>query len=117
MHYSNLGNMLELQRDMKRSALLNTLLFILVPQLLNMASPADSFNLQASKFIDYDSNFSEEEQKQSKALKAACNLNNAACKLKLKDYKEAVKLCTKVQHSIHISFIKLHTNFKNEKNI
>ncbi|XP_042459415.1 70 kDa peptidyl-prolyl isomerase-like [Zingiber officinale] len=51
---------------------------------------------KASKFIDYDNNFSEEEQKQSKALKAACNLNNAACKLKLKDYNEAVKLCTKV---------------------
>ncbi|RWW40553.1 hypothetical protein BHE74_00054028 [Ensete ventricosum] len=48
------------------------------------------------KFIDYDNNFSEEEKKQSKALKAACSLNNAACKLKLKDYKEAIKLCTKV---------------------
>ncbi|CAL9747576.1 unnamed protein product, partial [Musa acuminata subsp. burmannicoides] len=51
---------------------------------------------KGAKFIDYDNNFSEEEKKQSKALKAACSLNNAACKLKLKDYKEAIKLCTKV---------------------
>lgn len=29
-------------------------------------------------------------------LKINCNLNNAACKLKLKDYKEAVNLCTTV---------------------
>lgn len=48
------------------------------------------------KYIDYDSAFEEEDKKQSKALKVACNLNNAACKLKLRDYKEAEKLCTKV---------------------
>ncbi|PKI67368.1 hypothetical protein CRG98_012238 [Punica granatum] len=51
---------------------------------------------KAVKYIDYDSTFSEEEKKQAKALKVACNLNDAACKLKLKDYKEAEKLCTKV---------------------
>nr|XP_043622845.1 peptidyl-prolyl cis-trans isomerase FKBP62-like isoform X2 [Erigeron canadensis] len=51
---------------------------------------------KAAKFIEYDSSFSEEEKKQSKALKVSCNLNNAACKLKLKDYKQAEKLCTKV---------------------
>ncbi|KDP45275.1 hypothetical protein JCGZ_15140 [Jatropha curcas] len=51
---------------------------------------------KAVKYIEYDSSFSEEEKKQAKALKVACNLNNAACKLKLKDYKEAEKLCTKV---------------------
>lgn len=51
---------------------------------------------KAAKFIEYDTNFSEEEKKQSKALKITCNLNNAACKLKLKDYKQAEKLCTKV---------------------
>lgn len=52
--------------------------------------------MQAAKFIEYDTDFSEEEKKQSKALKISCNLNNAACKLKLKDYKQAEKLCTKV---------------------
>ena len=52
--------------------------------------------MQAVKYIESDSSFSEEEKKQAKALKVACNLNNAACKLKLKDYKQAEKLCTKV---------------------
>lgn len=51
---------------------------------------------KAAKYIDYDTSFSEDEKKQSKALKISCNLNNAACKLKLKDYKQAEKLCTKV---------------------
>ncbi|KAF9610756.1 hypothetical protein IFM89_024612 [Coptis chinensis] len=51
---------------------------------------------KAGKFIEYDTNFSEEEKKQSKVLKVSCNLNNAACKLKLKDYKQAEKLCSKV---------------------
>lgn len=52
---------------------------------------------QAVKYIEYDSSFSEEEKKQAKALKVACNLNDAACKLKLKEYRQAEKLCTKVQ--------------------
>ncbi|KAG8048012.1 hypothetical protein GUJ93_ZPchr0008g12251 [Zizania palustris] len=39
---------------------------------------------------------SEDEKNQSKQLKVTCNLNNAAFKLKLEDYKQAVKLCTKV---------------------
>ncbi|KAJ7950530.1 Peptidylprolyl isomerase [Quillaja saponaria] len=51
---------------------------------------------KAVKYIEYDSSFGEEEKKKAKALKVACNLNNAACKLKLKDYKQAEKLCTKV---------------------
>ncbi|KAH9305118.1 hypothetical protein KI387_009522, partial [Taxus chinensis] len=51
---------------------------------------------KAAKFIEFDSSFSEEEKKQAKPLKVTCNLNNAACKLKLKDYKQALTLCTKV---------------------
>ncbi|KAE8685079.1 Peptidyl-prolyl cis-trans isomerase FKBP65 [Hibiscus syriacus] len=51
---------------------------------------------KAVKYIEHDSSFGEEEKKQAKALKVACNLNNAACKLKLKDYQQAEKLCTKV---------------------
>ncbi|KAF5465108.1 hypothetical protein F2P56_015139 [Juglans regia] len=51
---------------------------------------------KAVRFIDHDSSFSEEEKKQAKVLKITCNLNNAACKLKLKDYKQAERLCTKV---------------------
>lgn len=51
---------------------------------------------KAVKYIEYDTSFGDEEKKQAKALKVACNLNDAACKLKLKDYKQAEKLCTKV---------------------
>lgn len=51
--------------------------------------------------IEQDSSFSEDEKKQSKALKVAVNLNNAACKLKLKGYKQAVNLCTKVKFLIY----------------
>ncbi|XP_044500443.1 peptidyl-prolyl cis-trans isomerase FKBP62-like [Mangifera indica] len=51
---------------------------------------------KAVKFIEYDSSFTDEEKQKAKVLKITCNLNNAACKLKLKVYKEAVKLCTKV---------------------
>ncbi|XP_047972681.1 peptidyl-prolyl cis-trans isomerase FKBP62-like [Salvia hispanica] len=51
---------------------------------------------KAVGFIVYDLSFSEEEKEQAKVLKASCNLNNAACKLKLKDYKEAKNLCSEV---------------------
>ncbi|KAF4374581.1 hypothetical protein G4B88_004833 [Cannabis sativa] len=51
---------------------------------------------KAVSFVEYDSTFTDEEKQQAKVLKITCNLNNAACKLKLKDYKQAEKLCTKV---------------------
>ncbi|KAK4732905.1 hypothetical protein R3W88_025893 [Solanum pinnatisectum] len=51
---------------------------------------------KAVSFIEYDSSFSDDEKQQVKLLKVSCNLNNAACKLKLKEYKEAAKLCSKV---------------------
>ncbi|KAF5941933.1 hypothetical protein HYC85_019575 [Camellia sinensis] len=51
---------------------------------------------KAVKFVEYDSIYSDDEKQQAKVLKVPCNLNNAACKLKLKDYKQAEKLCTKV---------------------
>ncbi|MED6113764.1 70 kDa peptidyl-prolyl isomerase [Stylosanthes scabra] len=51
---------------------------------------------KAIRYIEYDSSFSDEEKQKTKVLKITCNLNNAACKLKLKDYKQAEKLCTKV---------------------
>lgn len=68
-------------------------------RLMSTCLPRCSFG-QAVKFIEYDSSFSEDEKKQAKALKVACNLNNAACKLKLKQYNEAEKLCTKVIQGI-----------------
>lgn len=60
---------------------------------------------QAAKFIEYDSSFTDEEKQQSKVLKISCKLNNAACKLKLKDYKEAEKLCSKVSCLISFTII------------
>ncbi|KAK4585610.1 hypothetical protein RGQ29_023031 [Quercus rubra] len=51
---------------------------------------------KAVRFIEYDSSFSDVEKQQAKVLKITCNLNNAACKLKLNDFKQAEKLCTKV---------------------
>ncbi|GAB2221586.1 hypothetical protein Droror1_Dr00012771 [Drosera rotundifolia] len=48
------------------------------------------------KGAEYIETVSDEEKNQSEALKISCNLNNVACKLKLKDYKQAEKLCTKV---------------------
>ncbi|KAL5053886.1 hypothetical protein RYX36_034568 [Vicia faba] len=51
---------------------------------------------KAMKYIEYDSTFSDEEKQQAKPLKITCNLNSAACKLKLKDYKQTEKFCTKV---------------------
>ncbi|GKG03932.1 FKBP-type peptidyl-prolyl cis-trans isomerase domain-containing protein, partial [Tanacetum coccineum] len=50
----------------------------------------------ALSFVEYDSAFSEDEKQQAKLLKISCNLNNAVYKLKLREYKQAVKLCTKV---------------------
>lgn len=62
--------------------------------------PLTTFPLfaQGVRFIECDSSFSDVEKQQAKVLKITCNLNNAACKLKLKDYKQAEKLCTKVCH-------------------
>ncbi|KAG5027537.1 hypothetical protein JHK86_023451 [Glycine max] len=48
---------------------------------------------KAVKYIEYDSSFGEEEKKQAKTLKVACNLNNAACKLKLKETTRKQKNC------------------------
>eukprot|EP00898_Chlorokybus_atmophyticus_P000263 jgi/Chlat1/1237/Chrsp115S00751 len=51
---------------------------------------------QAIKCVEYDTSFSEEDKKQAKALKLPIYLNDAAVKLKLKQYSEAIKKCSKV---------------------
>lgn len=51
---------------------------------------------KVAKYIQHDSSFSAKEKKQSKVLKVLCNLNHAACCLKLKDFKKEVKLRSKV---------------------
>ncbi|XP_057518080.1 peptidyl-prolyl cis-trans isomerase FKBP62-like isoform X2 [Amaranthus tricolor] len=51
------------------------------------------------KAVDYvgeDASFGDEQQKQVKVLRVHCWLNAAACSLKREDYKEAIKLCSKV---------------------
>merc|ERR1712039_856430 len=51
------------------------------------------------KVIDlfsYIDNFKEDNKKQAKELKKVCELNRAACQLKLKDYVEAKKSCNNV---------------------
>ncbi|XP_058107370.1 70 kDa peptidyl-prolyl isomerase-like [Magnolia sinica] len=51
---------------------------------------------KAAKYVEYDHSFTDEEKIQATGLKISCNLNNAACKLKLGEYSEASRLCTKV---------------------
>ncbi|PWA72418.1 acyl-CoA N-acyltransferase with RING/FYVE/PHD-type zinc finger protein [Artemisia annua] len=53
-----------------------------------------AFEIELVSFVK--ANFDREEKKQTKSLKVSCNLNNAACKMKLKDYNQVKKLCTKV---------------------
>ena len=55
-----------------------------------------NYCLQAEKYIEFDHSFTDEEKVQANALRISCNLNNAACKLKLGEYLEASKQCTKV---------------------
>ncbi|TXG70247.1 hypothetical protein EZV62_005182 [Acer yangbiense] len=50
----------------------------------------------AVKLIEFDHSFTDDEKCLAKGLRISCNLNNAACKLKLEDYSQASKLCTKV---------------------
>ncbi|KAH1257919.1 Peptidyl-prolyl cis-trans isomerase FKBP65 [Glycine max] len=51
---------------------------------------------KAVKYIEFDHSFSEDEKCRANTLHLSCNLNNAACKLKLGEYIEASRLCTKV---------------------
>lgn len=52
--------------------------------------------LQATKIIEFDHSFTDEEKSLANALWLSCSLNNAACKLKLQEYSEVSRLCTKV---------------------
>ncbi|XP_059668285.1 70 kDa peptidyl-prolyl isomerase-like [Cornus florida] len=51
---------------------------------------------KASKYVEFDHSFNEDEKSQANALRLSCNLNNAACKLKLGENLQASRLCTKV---------------------
>ncbi|GAA0154326.1 chaperone [Lithospermum erythrorhizon] len=51
---------------------------------------------KAMGYISEDLSFAEDEQKLVKSLSVSCWLNCAACRLKLNNFQEAVKLCSKV---------------------
>ncbi|XP_060177594.1 70 kDa peptidyl-prolyl isomerase-like [Lycium barbarum] len=51
---------------------------------------------KASKFIQFDHSFNEDEKCRAHTLRLSCYLNNAACKLKMGEHQEASKLCSKV---------------------
>ncbi|KAJ6700187.1 PEPTIDYLPROLYL ISOMERASE [Salix purpurea] len=51
---------------------------------------------KATKYIEFDHSFTEDEMCLAKSLRLSCHLNNAACKLKTGEYLEASRLCTKV---------------------
>ncbi|KAJ4706723.1 Peptidylprolyl isomerase [Melia azedarach] len=51
---------------------------------------------KAAKFIEFDHSFTDDEKTLANGLRISCYLNNAACKLKLEEYSEASRLCTKV---------------------
>ncbi|KAI7736305.1 hypothetical protein M8C21_021192 [Ambrosia artemisiifolia] len=51
--------------------------------------------IMVSKYIEYKTNFEEDEKKQAKKLKISCNPNDVACKLKRKEYKKDKNLCAK----------------------
>ncbi|KAL8095194.1 hypothetical protein AgCh_036591 [Apium graveolens] len=51
---------------------------------------------KASKYVEYDHSFNADDKCRAKALQLSCHLNNAACKLKLDEFVEAARECTKV---------------------
>ena len=48
------------------------------------------------EYISEEVQFGDDELKLAKALRVSCWLNGAACSLKLNDFHEAIKLCSKV---------------------
>lgn len=52
--------------------------------------------MQALKYIEFDHVFNEDEMKVANSLRLTCSLNNAACKLRIGEYVEASRLCSKV---------------------
>ncbi|XP_059428085.1 70 kDa peptidyl-prolyl isomerase-like isoform X2 [Corylus avellana] len=51
---------------------------------------------KAAKYVEFDHSFTDAEKSIANAVWLSCNLNRAACKLKLGEFLEASGLCTKV---------------------
>ncbi|GER35782.1 peptidyl-prolyl cis-trans isomerase FKBP62 [Striga asiatica] len=90
-------NTSEFQRDMKRYMRSSWALFSFQKFMTTIS------RIQAINFIDYDSSFREErgerkeEKGKGKSVQVSCNLNNAACKLELKNIiSRTVKLSCEV---------------------
>lgn len=62
------------------------------------------YEIQASNYTEFSHSFTDDQKCLAKELRLSCLLNNAACKLKLGEYLEASRLCTKV-YSFSLSFI------------
>ncbi|KAL2505699.1 Tetratricopeptide repeat (TPR)-like superfamily protein [Abeliophyllum distichum] len=51
---------------------------------------------KAAEYVSEDVVFTDDDQKLVKTLRLSCWLNGAACSLKLNDFQEVIKLCSKV---------------------
>ncbi|KAJ8641324.1 hypothetical protein MRB53_018018 [Persea americana] len=51
---------------------------------------------KAAEYVSEDRYYEDDEEKAVKPLRVSCWLNHAACSLKLNDFHEAIKLCSKV---------------------
>ncbi|CAI9784854.1 unnamed protein product [Fraxinus pennsylvanica] len=51
---------------------------------------------KAAEYVSEDGAFTDDDQKLVKSLRLSCWLNGAACNLKLNDFQEVIKLCSKV---------------------
>ncbi|XP_052189220.1 70 kDa peptidyl-prolyl isomerase-like isoform X2 [Diospyros lotus] len=56
---------------------------------------------KAADYVSEDASFGQDVQKLVKALRVSCWLNGAACSLKLNDFTEAIKLCSKAGTSLY----------------
>ncbi|KAL5154718.1 Peptidyl-prolyl cis-trans isomerase FKBP65 [Glycine soja] len=70
---------------------------------------------KAVKYIEFDHSFSEDEKHRDNTLRLSCNLNNAAGKLKLGEYIEA--LCTKALYRRCQAYLKTSDLVKAETDI
>ena len=53
--------------------------------------------MQGCRYVDFEATFADgDEKRAARSLKMSLKMNDAACKLKLKDYPEAINLITKV---------------------
>lgn len=94
MSFSRAGSINVQERNMRRC--LTQIMDCLVYICFFMFLDSWIIDLQAADYVSEDRSFNDEQQKQVKALRVHCWLNGAACSLKVNDFKEAIKLCSKV---------------------